>query len=676
MQRLLLCLLLLVPLTGCDSHDPGPDAGSDAGDTADAGSDGGADGGLDFTALQRCSLTPSTIQTDEALFRTHPVVVRAWGGRPTDVWAVRKSPFKAAGLYRWDGTAWTQWTVPPASGLPLAIAGSSSEDVWFGGPMGQFLHWDGSTLSAVEGPTGSPISDIQARSPTEAWALSSTAGGTLLRWDGHTWSEAATFPLAGLEPSDRVTAFWVAGPQDVWLASTRALYRWHEGVVERVLTEEGPPALWGSGPDDVWMARSSGLKHWNGSALEPVPGSPREVKHIWGSGPQDIWFTGFVHWDGTRFVSHKEPSTDSLYWSSVKGTGPQDVWISAAGQLLHWDGQTWTIVSKGESFHVRDGLEEQRTSLWWVGPNDLWTYEATFDRVHHWNGQVLARVPETGEERAIYAHLNDVWASSPTDAWVVGDSGAAAHFDGTKWAEVSTGTTETLWGVHGTGAEDVWAVGQRGTVLHWDGRAWTPVDAGTLDNLTDVWVGPEGYVVAVGSTGTVVQRWKGQWTTLSGASGALMNVWGRAPGDVWLTGLDAVYHSDGRSVSVDESSVGLRTYGSALWELGPDSLIANGRWKHGGQWRNVPFFEVSDPHAVWVSPGGSVWLGDTRSQRLSFQDYVAHTSGNCLFVEPVYGLSMTSTRPAPYLAPKALYGAGEKDVWYVARYGRIFHLRR
>jgi hypothetical protein len=36
---------------------------------------------------------------------------------------------------------------------------------------------------------------------------------------------------------------------------------------------------------------------------------------------------------------------------------------------------------------------------------------------------------------------------------------------------VTSGTTSTLYGVWGSGANDVWAVGAGGVVLHWNGSA-------------------------------------------------------------------------------------------------------------------------------------------------------------------------------------------------------------
>ena len=48
------------------------------------------------------------------------------------------------------------------------------------------------------------------------------------------------------------------------------------------------------------------------------------------------------------------------------------------------------------------------------------------------------------------------------DAWAVGGGGTTLHWNGTVWSSVPSGTTETLYGVWGSGPNDVWAVTSAG----------------------------------------------------------------------------------------------------------------------------------------------------------------------------------------------------------------------
>ena len=75
-----------------------------------------------------------------------------------------------------------------------------------------------------------------------------------------------------------------------------------------------------------------------------------------------------------------------------------------------------------------------------------------------------------------------VWGSARDDVFIVGQNGAALHYDGTAWKRVVTGTHATLLTVTGRSSSDVWAVGgnyvavdpsttRRGIVVHRGGGA-------------------------------------------------------------------------------------------------------------------------------------------------------------------------------------------------------------
>ncbi len=51
--------------------------------------------------------------------------------------------------------------------------------------------------------------------------------------------------------------------------------------------------------------------------------------------------------------------------------------------------------------------------------------------------------------------LLDVWGSSGSNVFAVGDSGAILHYDGVSWSAMSSGTTNSLLGVWGSSGSDV-----------------------------------------------------------------------------------------------------------------------------------------------------------------------------------------------------------------------------
>jgi hypothetical protein len=65
--------------------------------------------------------------------------------------------------------------------------------------------------------------------------------------------------------------------------------------------------------------------------------------------------------------------------------------------------------------------------------------------------------------------LSGVFARSPTDVWVAGGDGVVAHFNGTAWEPIETGTRRRLNGVTVTadanGHHWLWLYGEYGTIL-------------------------------------------------------------------------------------------------------------------------------------------------------------------------------------------------------------------
>ncbi len=106
--------------------------------------------------------------------------------------------------------------------------------------------------------------------------------------------------------------------------------------------------------------------------------------------------------------------------------------------------------------------------------------------------------------------LNEVWGSSGSDVFAVGNSGTILHYDGSEWSAMTSGTTDTLLGVWGSSGSDVFAVGRggsffspEGTILHYDGSAWAEMTSGTSASFYDVWGSSGSDVFAVGSSGTI-----------------------------------------------------------------------------------------------------------------------------------------------------------------------------
>jgi hypothetical protein len=152
----------------------------------------------------------------------------------------------------WDGTTWIQATLPSPGGTAngdfssaKAMACTSYANCWVGGyyrnvlgggaVLNQLLHWDGTawTQATVPQPGGTSGIDgdlnetdaVDCASASDCWAVgaySVSSGGydlnQALHWDGTTWSQAVTPSPGGIAPDaySALIAVHCAGTTNCW----------------------------------------------------------------------------------------------------------------------------------------------------------------------------------------------------------------------------------------------------------------------------------------------------------------------------------------------------------------------------------------------------------------------------------------------------------------------------
>ena len=193
--------------------------------------------------------------------------------------------------------------------------------------------------------------------------------------------------------------------------------------------------------------------------------------------------------------------------------------------------------------------------LWSFSPTNVWAVGAG---VTHFDGTSFVPVPEAGDFGL------DIWASSPSDIYVVGGL-TAKHFDGLAWTDLSIGGNQRGNYVAGSGPDDVW-IADNNTLWHFDGVSFSPqppFEDGFIAGIAvaarnDVWVA--SFVAATFSH--VLRRFDGTtWSVATELPVELRveSITAMGPNDVWVTGDDPfsgtfVIHWDGQSF---ESEVGM-----------------------------------------------------------------------------------------------------------------------
>jgi hypothetical protein len=333
----------------------------------------------------------------------------------TDAWAVgyhSGAAFTNVGakalIDNWNGTAWSQVTVPATPGntaLLLAVSASSASDAWAVGRTqvnksdfeGLALHWNGTAWSVSSGFPGA-LSDIGGASavgvadisPSDAYAIgdsSATASGSLAQWNGSAWSPV-TLPLpANANSNTTLNAISADGPDDVWIVGT----------------------FLDSANEDF----ETYSLHFNGTTWSVVP-----MPLIGGSQNDDV------------FNSVKANSPTDVW--AVGDTGVVDEPSSQATLIEHWNGTAWSVVPSPSPGSIDDltGVTTSNVadSVWAVGSDAPTGTSAPQTLTLNWNGTAWTVVasPNTGGTDA----LNSV-ATNPGAAivWAVGASGTSGSFN-------------------------------------------------------------------------------------------------------------------------------------------------------------------------------------------------------------------------------------------------------
>jgi hypothetical protein len=306
---------------------------------------------------------------------------------------------------------------------------------------------DGTAGDAVEGGTGD-------RSATDGGGQSAPK----LRWtlivDG--WD--ATF-VSG------------AANGEVWITSRESAVKVRpDGTMGGSWSLDLPPGayvtgLWVAGPDNVYVATYANvILHWDGSGTwkRATFEAGTLFYGIWGSGPADIYAAGsrVFHSTGddqwTEQVVRDRPMS---FFGPLSGTGASDVWLSGiSGEVYRSTGDgTWRL--------------ERRTGIYYV--NALWAASAseaffvTNIAVGHRrpnDGMWLSETVPPGDATEL---ITSVWGSAPGDVYVGTDFGRLLHSSGDgAWQDAmfdagQAGPTRIRW-IWGRSAGDVYVAAGRG----------------------------------------------------------------------------------------------------------------------------------------------------------------------------------------------------------------------
>jgi len=225
--------------------------------------------------------------------------------------------------------------------------------------------------------------------------------------------------------------------------------------------------VWAFSRADVWLIDGSPIvQRFDGDSWSTLEsGSGGGLQCIFALSPTEVWLCAggdVLFYDGATFTAMDVSTPTGLGGiTDVWASSQTDVWAVGDDAIVaHYDGMTWGRTIAGSPF---------KSSIWGSGSTDIYAL-STFDLIHYdglgWTEIELDAGSGDGQ----------VWGTGPSDVWVMTDSSEVSHFDGASWQTIDTfdfvGDLAAVWG---PAPDDLWAAGSAGAIAHHDGNSWTQV---------------------------------------------------------------------------------------------------------------------------------------------------------------------------------------------------------
>jgi uncharacterized protein YjdB len=518
----------------------------------------------------------------------------------TDAWAVDL----AGDLYRYDGSGWTRALAGASYNTHFqAVHGSSGTHLIAVGTGGVTVRYDGSTWTSVASGTTRTLTAVHVSGPASAVAVGEA--GTILRYGGGGWTVQAsgvTATLHGVHTVDG-TSFAV-GAGGTALSSVGTTW-----TPLAPPTSERLRGVFGFSATDVWVVGDYGtVLRFNGSAWSSVSagGSTDDLRAVSGStaaGSRVVIAGGstVMQLVGTTFSDVATPWPPDAWGAAFDGNG--GLWISGERGLVmrQWSGN-WSTLN----------LAPDLLDVWATSNSDAWAV-GEYGFAYHWNGSSWSRVPTPTATR-----LNTVWAAGANDAFAGGDFGTMLRWNGSAWSPMPFPGGSDILALWGTSASNLHAATLGGEVFRYDGAHWTVVVAQDHPLFAIHGTGPND-MYAVGDGGTVLHFDGTQWRqsgVQAGATPLLAGVWAHATMPHTMV-VGAAGTSAYTGVSYRQSVTGWQPLAlptseiiTSVWGLSRFELFATGgagsilRW-NGSAWTLMSSGTTDFLWSVAGSPSGS-----------------------------------------------------------------------
>ena len=295
-------------------------------------------------------------------------------------------------------------------------------DAWAVGDSGTILRWNGNTWSTVTSPTSMNLYSVFFVNSSWGWAVGGTStNGVILQYNG-SWSTYTNVTFSGYpNATDTINA---------------TLYS--------VTMGDNGTAGWAVGAGGAALMYSAGAWYGMNTSTSNILRSVGMIHNA-----NDAWAVGdkgtIIQWTGIAWQNLTSPTTMNL--NTIEMVNASVAWAGGGttdnGIIAMMNGTNWSIYNR-----INMGGALNTT----VGYNT----------------------------DTLNATVNSISMDTASSAWAVGGKGMVLYFNGTEWQGAlnvaGTGTLKSVSMVHGTsnGSLQAWAVGDTGGIFAFNGTKWVP----------------------------------------------------------------------------------------------------------------------------------------------------------------------------------------------------------
>jgi len=291
-----------------------------------------------------------------------------------------------------------------------------------------------------------------------------------------------------LPGDDALYGVWGSSSTDVFAVTMRGTVLHYDGINWSSMTTGNPTwfkDVWGTSAIDVFAAGLYGtILHYDGSTLSAMSsGTTQQLNGVWGTSASDVFAVGLqsestqgiiLHYDGSAWTS----MASTTYWlSDVWGSSSSDVFaVGPYGTIIHYDGSIWSAMASGTDLQLNGVWGTSPSNVFAVGDEGVilhydgstWTSMTSFAACGCWNDDFAPHGYSAGS-----GCLFSIWGSAWNDMYAVGRKagmgGIILHYDGSIWSTTFGIGNVILRDVWGSSSSDVFAVGDGGTILRYAG---------------------------------------------------------------------------------------------------------------------------------------------------------------------------------------------------------------